>query len=635
MDKYLRNKRIRTEFKENIEPEEIFLDAVFQKKEEELGITEKRIEVLLSQRIFRVFGVLFFLLLLIFFGKTFQFQVVEGKLFSALAEKNKLKFYQIQAVRGVIYDRNLEQLVFNRQSFALLYNNIFLDETEKREVIKKAAEMVNEDFDILQEKISIYESTEMTRPLVITEILEHKTMILLEEKIDELPGFYVQKNIVREYADSSIFAHLLGYVGKESNQGEAGLEESYEEHLKENPGVIQREKDALGNPIKQEIVSLPKPGQSLVLWLDADLQKKATEELNKSLARVGSKNGVVVAIDPKTGGILAFVSIPSFDNNMFSQAISAKDYQKILDDPDISFFNRVIAAEYPTGSSIKPLIAAAALEEKLIPAEKEIFCEGEISVPNPYFPDSPAVFHDWTTHNWTDLRKAIAESCNVYFYMLGGGWENFEGLGVKRIKSYLQLFGWGGKTGIDLPGEKAGLVPDPEWKDNNFSRAVDKIWRIGDTYNLSIGQGYIGITPLQVVTSFVAIANGGKLYQPKIVHQILDENKNVVEEYEPEILRENFISPENLEVVREGMREAVTYGSSVMLNSLSVEAASKTGTAQTSKPGYYHSWVNVFAPYDNPEIVLTVVVEDVEEGEVAALPVAKAILDWYFSQERY
>lgn len=624
MDKYLRNKRIRTEFAENIEPEEIFLDAVFQKKEEDLGLTEKRMEVLLSQRIFRIFGVLFYLLLLVFFGKTFQLQVIEGKSFSASAEKNKLKFYQVQAVRGVIYDRNFKQLVFNQQNFSLIYDGLIVNE----EVIKETAGIINEDFNVLREKII---ARDTTHPLVIIDVLDHKTLLLLESKIEKLFGFQIKKNIVRDYADSSTFAHLLGYVGKESKKGEAGLEEFYEEVLKENPGIIQTERDALGNPIKEEVISLPRPGQSLVLWLDADLQKKAQEELSKSIDRVGAKAGALVAMDPKTGAILALVSLPSFDNNMFSQPMSQDDYQNILNDPNISFFNRIIAGEYPTGSTIKPLIASAGLEEGIVSGEDSVLCEGKFVVPNPFFPDKPSVFGDWATHGWTNLRQAIAKSCNVYFYLLGGGNEEKEGLGVGRIKKYLQFFGWGAKANIDIPGEEAGFIPDPEWKKNYFSNSAERIWRIGDTYNLSIGQGYIGITPLQVVASFGAIANGGTLYQPRIVHQILDENKAVKEEYSSKILRENFISAKNLQIVREGMREAVIYGSSAILNSLPVEAASKTGTAQTARKGYYHSWVNVFAPYDNPEIILTIIVEDVKEGEVAALPVAKGILDWYFS----
>ena len=310
-------------FKENVEPEEIFLDAIFQKKEKEMGITEKKMEVLLSKRVFQTFGVVFFLIMLVLFGKTFQFQIIDGQEFSALAEKNKLKFYQTQAVRGVIYDRNLKQLVFNQQSFNLVYYKKSLsdDEVERLKSLKEVAKIINEDSNELQKRIELYDEFSEDSSLIISENIDHKTLILLETKIDELSGFEVEESIVRDYTDSLVFSHLLGYIGRKDKQGKAGLEEFYEEELKENPGIIQTERDASGNPIKKEIISLPKPGNSLVLWLDADLQRKLDEELRKSIERVGAKGGAAVALDPNTGGILASVSVPSFDNNLFSQAI--------------------------------------------------------------------------------------------------------------------------------------------------------------------------------------------------------------------------------------------------------------------------------------------------------------------------
>jgi penicillin-binding protein 2 len=229
------------------------------------------------------------------------------------------------------------------------------------------------------------------------------------------------------------------------------------------------------------------------------------------------------------------------------------------------------------------------------------------------------------------MIKAIAESCNVYFYTIGGGYGEQEGLGPSRIKKYLELFGWGNNTDIDLPGEKKGLLPSPAWKE----RVKKEKWWDGDTYHLSIGQGDILTTPLQVASAFSVIANGGKLFKPHVVQKILDTSTGsmqVVKEIEPEVIRENFIDSKNLDVVRHGMREAVIYGSSVSLNNLPVKAAAKTGTAQTSKQGYYHHWVTVFAPYDDPEIVLTVMLENVKEIQFAALPVAKEVLEWYFTK---
>ena len=371
----------------------------------------------------------------------------------------------------------------------------------------------------------------------------------------------------------------------------------------------------------------------MVLWLDSELQKKIEEILHKILENVGAEKAVGVALDPKTGGILALVSIPSYDNNLFSKGADQEALSNLLTDLQEPLFNLVISGLYPTGSVIKPLIASAALEEEIISPSKKIDWKGGIAIPHNYEPEITTIKQDWRIHYATDMRKAIAESCNVYFYTIGGGYENQEGLGPSRIKEYLELFGWGNKTGIDLPGEVEGLIPSVEWK----KEVKKEGWWDGDTYNLSIGQGDISVTPLQVVAAFVAIANGGTLYKPKGVKQIIDSEKNIIEEISPEILRENFIDPENLQIVREGMRRAVTgegspYASAVSLNSLPIKASAKTGTAQTSRPDYFHNWITVFAPYDDPQIVLTIMIENVEGIRAATLPAAKEILNWYFTR---
>ena len=269
----------------------------------------------------------------------------------------------------------------------------------------------------------------------------------------------------------------------------------------------------------------------------------------------------------------------------------------------------------------------AALEEEIVSPRKEFSSSGRIIVPNPWDSSRPSVFLDNMAHGWVNLRKAIAVSSNVYFYIIGGGYEGQKGLGAELMKKYFNLFGWGFETGIDLPNEKKGFIPDFEWKE----KERNDFWRIGDSYNLSIGQGDISVTPLQVVYAFNAIANNGRLMKPTVVKKIIDEEKNVIEIKNPETIKSDFVSSLNIEEVRKGMREAVLYGSAVILNDLPVEVAAKTGTAQISKTGYYHNWVTVFAPYDDPEIVLTVIIEEVKGVRAATLPVAKEIFQWYFS----
>jgi len=514
--------------------------------------------------------------------------------------------------------------------------------------LKQLSQILEEDLESLKIKISETQDAEV----LISQNLSHQTLIVLETKIKEWPGFQVRQNSKRDY-QAQAFSHLLGYTGKITAPelkedlnysifdwtGKQGLEKSYEKILRKNPGKLRIERDALGKEISKEIVALPESGKSLVLWLDSDLQIRLSEVLERKLKELGVEKGAAVVLEPDSGGVLALVSLPDFNNNLFNTGSDPEALQYLLEDP-LSLnplFNRAISGQYLMGSTIKPLIASAALEEKIISPQTNINCQGEIVIENPWYdPDHPElgqeawVYHDWTVHGWTDLRKAIAQSCNIYFYTVGGGYGEQEGLGPSRIKDYLQLFGWGERTGIDLPEETSGFIPDPAWKE----RVKEEKWWDGDTYHLSIGQGDILATPLQIAAAFSAIANGGKLYQPQVVKEILDSEKNPVQEITPKILRENFVDEKNLQIVREGMREAVTYGSSVSLNDLPVKAAAKTGTAQTSQIDYYHHWVTVFAPYENPQIVLTIVIESVKGVQFAALPVAKEVLNWYFSQSR-
>ncbi len=635
---------------DDIEPHEILLDSLAKKREAELGISEKRLEVPLLRRILNGFLFVSIFLILVLFSKTFQFQIAEGKKFSELAKENKYILHQIQAERGVIYDRNLKQLVFNKPAFDLICqkNNLPQSEAEKEKVLREVSQILNKDFQLLKEKIEENENSQ----IVIAEGLSQRELVLLETKIKELPGFEIDNNTIRYYENGETFAHLIGYTGKikaeelkkepefysiEDWVGRTGVENYYEKILRRSPGKLRIERDARGNIISKEIISLPESGKSLILWLDSELQRKIEEELKEKLNELGTKKAVAVALDPETGGILSLVSLPSFDNNLFQKGANPETLKKVLEDPNKPLFNRAISGRYLTGSTIKPLIASAVLEEDIIDPNKKINCQGKITIPNPWIPNASSTKKDWTIHGWTDMRKAIAESCNVYFYTVGGGYKNQEGLGPTKIKEYLELFGWDKKTGIDLPGEIAGFIPDKEWKKRTWNQG----WWDGDTYNLAIGQGYLQITPLEVVTAFAAIANNGKLYQPEVVKAIVKDKEGLLEtikEFKPKIIKENFISPENLQIVREGMRQAVTgknspKASAILLNSLPVEAAAKTGTAELGND-HYHNWITVFAPYDNPKIVLTLMIEDVEGIQAAVLPVAKSILEWYFSSEK-
>ena len=644
--KTIKSKKVSGKAGGEIEPQEIFLDNLAKRREEEFGITEKKFEIPISKRVsqgvFLVFAFLFF----VFFVKSFYLQILKNEEFSLLAQNNKARISLIRPERGVIYDSSFRQLVVNLPSFDLICDqrNFPYNNEQKLAILKELSVILNEDFSELKKQIEKSQIPEVlvSENLSQEALVKLETNSLLAKRNGEPPFCKIEMNTIRNYISDFNSSHIIGYMGKINPEefetaenysfsdyiGKSGIERSYEKILRGEAGKWKIEKNAVGQTKSESLSSEPKAGSSLALWLNSDLQKKSEEALQEMLTQTGSKAGAVVALNPKTGGVLAMTSLPEFDNNLFSKGIDAESLQNNLNDPGKPLFNRAIAGEYPTGSTIKPLIASAALQEKIISPEKRINDPGYIQIPHEYNPEIVYTFNDWAVHGWADMRKAIAVSCNVYFYTIGGGYQGQEGLGASRIKKYLELFGWGEKTGIDLAGETKGLIPSPQW----MKEVKGENWYTGNTYNFSIGQGDLRVTPLQVANAFAAIANGGTLYQPHMAQRIIDDNKNTIEEIKPIVIRQNFIDAENLKIIREGMRDAVTYGSSVTLNDLPVEVAAKTGTAETSKDRVYHNWVTVFAPYDDPQIVITIVVEGVPEGMTVALPVAKEILNYYFSR---
>lgn len=637
----IKNSRVERESRE-IFPQEVLLDSLAQRKK---FFGRRKFEVPLSPRMFYIFSLIFTASIFVLAGRSFWFQVAMSKSFSEMAKDNYERVYYGPTDRGVIYDKNLKQLVFNDTSFDLICyrKDLPVEKKELDSTLERAAELLGSEIglDDLRSKIEESESDQV----LIKQNLSHEEVIFFRSSIKTLPGFYLKESIVRDYISGPYFSHIIGYLARAEHSdifsdhspldfvGYAGLEKEYEEILRGQKEKIIVEKNVFSEELSRRKISDAEPGRSLVLWVDSELQEECTKTLRSVMDETGAKGGAVVAMDPRTGGVLSLVSLPSFDNNMFFQKMTSEEWEKAVSFPNDPFWNRAVAGAYPSGSTIKPLMAAAALEEKIVGPHDVINCEGRIRIENPWFPDQPFYFHDWTVHGPTDMRKAIAQSCNVYFYTVGGGYGPVDGLGVKKIKKYLNLFGWGVKTGIDLPGEREGLIPDPDWKKEHFDKDDNRIWMPGDTYNLSIGQGYLSVTPVQVVSSFVALANGGKVLKPRVVKAIMDENKSVVREQELEIIRENFIDPSYIQVVKEGMRRAVTYGSAQILNSLPVKTGAKTGTAQISKKDFYHNWVTVFAPYEDPEIVLTVMLENVPGEQVAALKVAQRVLAWYFSSK--
>src|SRR3989344_3718303 len=629
----------------SIETHEVFLDKLARTKEEDLGISEKKLEVPLKERISYVLLGIFLLLALSFFSRVFYFQIVEGKKLYTAAENNKGNITLIVPERGIIYDSNFEKLVSNSPAFDLVCDRrqFLVSSEEISNEIKKISVIMGRDENELKEKIISSSSPE----ILISENITHEDLLVLETKINDFSGCKIKQNTERNYLYGPIFSQILGYTGRINKDeysssagyaindymGKSGLEKYYETYLRGKPGQTKEIKTATGIIEGNEIISEPQSGYNLVLNIDAGLQQRIYEALGKSLENVGAKKGAAVAMDPRTGAILALVSYPSYDNNLFSGGISREEYDILQNNPNQPFFNRATQAQYPTGSIIKPFEAAAALQEKIISPDKQINDPGYILVKNQYDPSIVYKYSGVAPHGWVDMKKALAVSSNIYFYTIGGGYEGQKGLGPTKIKENLSLFGWNEKTGVDLPGEFSGFIPDPEWK----KKTKGEGWWDGDTYNLSIGQSDLQTTPLQEASAYCVIANGGTLYKPQIVNKIISgsqDSPQLVKQFSQEIIRSNFIDPKNLEIVRQGMRDGVTesYGLSTYLNDLPVSVAAKTGTAEIGYKDRFNAWSSVFAPFENPEIVLVVTVESVNGLGAVTLPVAHDVLNWYFTK---
>lgn len=573
-------------------------------------------------------------ILAVLLGQLLKLQISQGSFNRLLAEGNRVRSREIAAPRGLIYDKNGQILASNQATYDLEIYPLDLprDLNERKEILKRLAEiaqMAEKEIEqrVAQKGYSTYD------PIVLRENIDRETALILKAKTVNLAGVVVSKRPIREYLGVDGLGGILGFVGKMTDNdlqerpdykpfytlGKDGLELSYESFLKGIQGVMEVEVDSRGRQQRQLSASDPLPGDNLILSLDVNLEKQLADSLKAGVKAADSAGGAAVALNPQTGQILAMVSFPTFDNNIFTEDTASEDFQKLIDDPSKPMFNRVISGTYPSGSTIKPVIAAAGLQEEVITAETTIDDPGEIKVGSWVYPD-------WKAHGLVSVRKAIAESCNVFFYALAGGYEKIRGLGILKLNDYLKKFGFGARVGVDLPGEAVGLVPDPEWKEQNKKET----WYLGDTYHLGIGQGDFLVTPLQMAVAMSAIANGGELLSPQMVSQITDKDGNIIRDFQKKVISANFINDDNLQIVREGMRLAVTSGSAQQLEDLPVAAAAKTGTAQFGDEGKTHGWMAAFAPYQDPQIVVITIIEAGGEGYQSAGPVVEEILRAYF-----
>jgi len=445
----------------------------------------------------------------------------------------------------------------------------------------------------------------------------------------------------RLYAPVKGSAHVVGYLKypladskgvyyEEDYLGRDGVERFHDDILKGTNGLKLRETNVYGKVTSESVVEEPKDGNPVVLSIDARLSEvlyKTIESLAKDRGFVG---GAAVLMDINTGEILAMTSYPEYDQNVITTGADKKSINFLFNSSSKPFLNRAIGGLYTPGSILKPIIALGALNEGIISPSKEILSTGSISVPNPYDESKPSIFKDWKAHGWTDMREAIAVSSDTYFYSIGGGFGDQKGLGISILDKYFQLFGLIEKTGVDLFGEVGGVIPTPEWKKEKFE---DGLWRLGDTYITSIGQYGTQITPLNAARFVSAIANKGKILKPSLL---------LGGYYQP-IERTVEFSDEDWKVIQEGMREGVSYGTSVGLNVPYVQVAAKTGTAEVgSAKRYVHSWSVGFFPYERPRYAWAVVMEKGPSANtLGATSVVRQLFDWmatnapeYFENEQ-
>jgi len=593
---------------------------------------------------------LFFLLIafVLILGRFFYLQIIKGDYYRQAAEGNRQRLISIPAERGLIYDHKGIQLTKNIPNFALtLVPQDLPHHTEARKpIIKRLSELINKSEQEIQSILEKYGSYSY-ESIVIQEDIDYQTALSILIETGDLPGIQIQRGSKRLYltdlgeefstSTPNSISHVLGYIGKlnpeelrdlyeqgylpSDSVGKVGIEKSYEAFLRGTYGKKRIEVNAAGREQTILAEQAPTPGFHLELAIDAEMQAKLEEIIRHHLQGHKKYRAAGVVMNPNSGEVLSLVSWPAFDNNDFSGGISRARYQTYITNENNPLFNRVLAGTYPSGSTIKPAIGAAALQEGIINQYSSFLSLGGIQVSQWFFPD-------WLTggHGATNIRQALAWSVNTFFYYIGGGFEDFVGLGVARITDYLREFGLASKLGIDLPSEASGFLPSKEWK----QEVKEERWYVGDTYNISIGQGDLLVTPLQIANMTAAIANGGTLYKPHVVKAVIDPLTEDKQEIEPEVLNSGFIHPNHLKTIRWGMKDCVDYGSCSRMSLLPFTSAGKTGTAQWSNTKPNHAWYTSFAPFTNPQIVVSIIVEEGEGGATIAVPIAFDFYNWWW-----
>jgi penicillin-binding protein 2 len=565
-------------------------------------------------------------------------QIVNGPVYRAKSENNRIRLDDVPPFRGMIFDRNSELIVDNRPSFDLF---VVPEEISNQDELSDSFEtLIGLAASTVREKLNDEGRKAPFRPLLMKKNLTREELAIIETNLFNLPGAMIQVKPQRHYIYNEFASHVIGYLGEiNENQlnsgeypdskpgdliGKYGVERKWQNDLNGLRGGEQVEVDAVGRKLKVISRKPPVSGYNIGLTIDKNLQLVAEKELK-------DKKGAIVAMDPRTGEILAMASSPSFDPNVFLQGIDKAQWANLMSSTDHPLQNRAIAGQYPPGSTFKIVMALAGLEEGVIDPSEEIFCNGSFTLGN-------RTYHCWRKegHGRVNLHRGLVESCDVYFYNVG------KRLGVDRIAQYAKMCGLGRSTGFELGFEKDGLIPTSQWKLQKFGIP----WQPGETMSVAIGQGYVLVTPLQMARLISALFNGGYLYQPSVIKWVGKENKKIYQ-FAPKVLGRLHAKEQNLALIRDALIGVVNepHGTGYNARLKGFTVAGKTGTAQVLELGREkavskeaaeefkdHAWFVAIAPAENPVLALAILVENGGHGGTAAAPLAKEMFEAYLGK---
>lgn len=607
------------------------LDEISEHDESALDVLRPRL--ILAAGVILVFAILIFC-------RLWFLQISNSGEFLDKSYNNRVRVRKIAAPRGHIIDRNGIELVTNRPSFNVLL--IRADTKNDEALLKKLAEVLGDDVSVLWQRIREASNIPHHIPIRLKEDIDWETLAYLENHNHEFSGVRIEVTPRRVYHYENLAAHLIGYLGEISKKelkkledqgyeggdqiGKMGIEKLRENDLRGEKGTSFSEVNARG--FEQQLLKRmePLPGREIQLTIDVHMQKTAEEAMNSA-----EKAGAVVAMEVNTGRILTFASTPPIKLNEFVGGISQKHWNAYLENIKKPLLNKTVQGAYPPGSTYKMITALAGLENGVINKDTIHYCPG-------YHAFGNRVYRCWKRggHGAVDLKKAIGQSCDVYFYQVG------QQVGVDVLAEYAKKFGLGAKTGLEIEHEKSGLIPTRKWKKDRYNVK----WQEGETLSIAIGQGYNLATPLQIAVMTSMLANNGKNYRPQLVEKVISPDGSEVQEFEPELLYELSGMKRSLKLIQEGMFEVVQgkRGTARIARIKGIDIAGKTGTAQVVKLSQYkhlkeedipykyrdHAWFTCYAPADKPEIAVTVIVEHGLHGSSGAAPIAKAVLETYF-----